>query len=667
MKMQGGLSFMSTVPAKPETSVPKTIARPSFYGSSPVKKKPKLDDGDDVEMQTELAPGTEAKEGAEAKDGFEGKRCAASPEKAPAGKKRATVQTVPTGMTRVPNEGNGNCVCLALGQALAAKPDKPKAHRGIRAALVAHLRKHTDRYEPWWDGLRPQKDDEECPNWDTYLRVLAKDGAWAGTLELAAAAAHFDRTIVVFGPHLATPEAYNTSSTKGCVCSWYDRDAGHYEWLKGTLPAKTTPAAANGPMQGGRGGSSESALASVRSWATRVSALPPLCQPTESAATARTRSSAMPPAKTAKVTTVSLPSDCGTGVTAAAISDLLQDEDLNGARDNANHVPAVQPSGQRKARHDWTCPVCQWTTGGAGKYWTQKKQKHIEQWRPELQQQLKIGALPELVPWSADTCSWKCPLCVMGIPKEVTSADRAYRMRVAHAREAHPKAKRSRFRLPRSHAQQQNVQKATRAKVSAGIAQQMLRLKAGSQGEHQAEVVRMPYFGKQKNRRSSTKLLRTRCKGLASNATQMAKLPCDNSGKGGPKRIGLLRRLQALADGLPSSSDDKEHTLTLISKLQPDAASARSASTNGAEHQIMQISIPLKDLGRKFFCTRRRRVASESRAIKGTKCNGVAWSQQRAKLLRLLQDAGKIAKGSKQQQVSDCRSLLTGQANHQQA
>ena len=97
-------------------------------------------------------------------------------------------------------------------------------------------------------------------------------------------------------------------------------------------------------------------------------------------------------------------------------------------------------------------------------------------------QQLKIGALPELVPWSADTCSWKRPLCVMDIPKEVTSADRAYRMRVAHAREAHPKAKRSRFRLPRSHAQQQNVQKATRAKVSAGIAQQMLRLKAGSQG-----------------------------------------------------------------------------------------------------------------------------------------------------------------------------------------
>ena len=77
-----------------------------------MKKKPKLDDSDDVGMQTELAPGTETKEGAEAKDGFEGKRCAASPEKAPASKKRATVQTVPTGMTRVPNEGNGNCVCV---------------------------------------------------------------------------------------------------------------------------------------------------------------------------------------------------------------------------------------------------------------------------------------------------------------------------------------------------------------------------------------------------------------------------------------------------------------------------------------------------------------------------------------------------------------------------
>ncbi|CAK9077367.1 Putative ubiquitin thioesterase L96, partial [Durusdinium trenchii] len=132
-----------------------------------------------------------------------------SPEKAakPPPKKRAVVRDAPKGLTRVPNSAQGNCLFESIAQGL--NPDNPKHARAIRAAVIAHLKRHADRYQPWWDNLRP--DEEICDSWEEYLRLVSKAGAYAGCLEIA----------------------YNQSSKKGCICLWFQDQ--HYEYLKGDL------------------------------------------------------------------------------------------------------------------------------------------------------------------------------------------------------------------------------------------------------------------------------------------------------------------------------------------------------------------------------------------------------------------------------------------------
>ena len=436
LKTVSSLSFSPAFGQTRGSAEVQPAQRSSFYAASPVKMKPKAAVGHSQDTAsaeaTEKQPpvAVEASQPSEVKDvemtspaKAATKRMGGSPEKAAKPpKKRAVVRDVPKGLARVPNSAQGNCLFESIAQGL--NPDNPKHARAIRAAVIAHLKRRADRYQPWWDNLRP--DEEICDSWEEYLRLVSKAGAYAGCLEIAAGAAHFDRTIFVFCPFLAEPEAYNQSSKKGYICLWFqDR---HYEYLKGDLNPELR---ANGPMQGGRGGGKSMSSGQSVSGATRISALPPERAPQSrgSASQAPTRVSALP----------SLPHDrhaqkrssAAAGLTSNRAPESAFGESLPSDIFSLSGDPASCSDDESKPaeavasakRQDWTCPICGFWTGFK-KHWTTVKKDHIRSWHPDKASQLSLNPrLPKLIPYSKDKCNWKCPLCDLGTPNEVKNLD----------------------------------------------------------------------------------------------------------------------------------------------------------------------------------------------------------------------------------------------------
>ena len=69
----------------------------------------------------------------------------------------------------------------------------------------------------------PTQQEDNCAS--------SKFGARGGSLELAAAAVHFDRAVIVFQPK-GVPKIYNNQGTAGDpIALWYR--ANHYEMLEG--------------------------------------------------------------------------------------------------------------------------------------------------------------------------------------------------------------------------------------------------------------------------------------------------------------------------------------------------------------------------------------------------------------------------------------------------
>ena len=70
-------------------------------------------------------------------------------------KKKLKIQKLPEGVERLPNEGGGNCLYLAVAQSLEQATGTLHSHRSVRAAASTHLQKHFDKYILFWDGIMP--------------------------------------------------------------------------------------------------------------------------------------------------------------------------------------------------------------------------------------------------------------------------------------------------------------------------------------------------------------------------------------------------------------------------------------------------------------------------------------------------------------------------------
>ena len=392
----------------------------SFYIGSPIKTK-------EVEPTLKDTPSS-PQGGAMEEDSRQEKRMGSTPGKDRPAKRAAVVASPPFGLKPRANAGQGNCVFEALGQGLDHK--QPKAARGVRAAIVNHLRRHDARYKPWWDGREPTNEEAPCDSWDKYLTLLAKVGSWGGSLELAAAAVHYDRPVLVFRAQ-GVPEVYNAQGRAGeAILLWFHNK--HYESLEGELPQGILQQTAAGPMQGGRGGGECSDLVSeahtrcsalpseMASGKTRVAAMPACLVSTRNAAT---NSSAKPlPGSSsseqrgnAHVTSASVGWGAAEECSSVAFDDHLDlDSDIG---DKQKVAVLENETKKRKLGHpklqEWNCPKCDFSTGKT-KLWPQKKSAHIRAWHPEDRKAFNIpqGRLRTLaVPKSGEKVLWQCPHC----------------------------------------------------------------------------------------------------------------------------------------------------------------------------------------------------------------------------------------------------------------
>lgn len=79
-------------------------------------------------------------------DAEKGKRMHSEGVRESPAKKRARPQPLPEGVTKITNPGGGDCLFHSVSQSLQFVDNKNCNHRQVRAAAVAHLRRHASKY-----------------------------------------------------------------------------------------------------------------------------------------------------------------------------------------------------------------------------------------------------------------------------------------------------------------------------------------------------------------------------------------------------------------------------------------------------------------------------------------------------------------------------------------
>ena len=503
-------------------------------------------------------------------------------------------RAIPDGVAVDKVDGDGNCFFAVIGKAVGRLRGEPARKAAqVRAEVCAHLRKHRESYEAFWNG----KDSHDAPlgDFEDYVKHMSENGRWAGSLEAYAAAKAYKVAVyVVPSPVDIQPAAYNSGAVQK-VALWYTEHPGHFDWLcptegtdlpeallalaKSTQPgdfprggaknAEKTDAETEhtyfthfGINAGGDGAVSERTTFTNDNVVTK-----PVEVADDAASVGAPSESTVFTKKEVQNRTIQdwfvqarrASSDAVTGfrstASASAFDQDLEDDTIDTAADEV--IPPVtvrrwRGVTRREAHSSWRCPECGWSTGRT-KYWCRVKAAHIAKFHPDLKKELNLRERAiKLVPYSAATCCWKCPVdgCDMGLPAVDSTTDARRWARRRHAATEHPDKPIGLFLLKMGTAAK--AHKATMAKLSAGAAQRIQQLKAGEAGDHDVVCVKLPPAklsegSKGKKRRAVTRVVCKQCKRIAANPKAMAAHPCRTT-SAGAKRPGLLKRLRDTRD-----------------------------------------------------------------------------------------------------------------------
>ena len=151
--------------------------------------------------------------------GLDGKTRPKTPE-APSKRRKTTLHGIPVRMELKDNPGAGNCLFAAVADALEAQGRSKRSPAEIRNLTVTHLRTHARSYEGFWKGDAPSAEgaDMKVKGFAEYLRLLARDGAWGGSIEVPALAATLAQPIFgAVGPAKATAAPIGHAADRGGV------------------------------------------------------------------------------------------------------------------------------------------------------------------------------------------------------------------------------------------------------------------------------------------------------------------------------------------------------------------------------------------------------------------------------------------------------------------
>ncbi len=119
----------------------------------------------------------------------------------------------------IENAGGGNCLFLAIAQALPDVGPLVLRSEQLRRMAVSFMATFFDAVT-WWGSPQKKKN---------YLVYMQQDGAWGGDFEIAALSLHLGRTIVVHSVEFDAPVTYNAGQRE--TIELY-HNGGHYELMR---------------------------------------------------------------------------------------------------------------------------------------------------------------------------------------------------------------------------------------------------------------------------------------------------------------------------------------------------------------------------------------------------------------------------------------------------
>ena len=170
-------------------------------------------------------------------DSDDAKKFKTDPEAAKAKKKKPWY---PEGAKRVANAGRGDCLFLAVADALAVlDPAKKASGRSVRAFLAAWFEKHYDEYNDLWDGIKAGAASKEASSGWTgefrdYIADIKMSGIFGSYLELAAIAHSCQRDVLVLDED-GKVTSFSHGGKGKAICLFFQRSIQHYEFLSGDV------------------------------------------------------------------------------------------------------------------------------------------------------------------------------------------------------------------------------------------------------------------------------------------------------------------------------------------------------------------------------------------------------------------------------------------------
>ena len=397
------------------------------------------------------------------------------------------VRKFPADLKHVECPRDGNCVLHAFSKALLHFREEERHPRILRAELVTHLLKH-ERYSREWDRLDPQ--GQPCPDFKTYCALIEKDSTYLGELEIAALShiTHLKTVVVPQGLDFA-PAAYNTRE-KVVAVLWYT--PGHVDLALPLDGGKVYPEFYSKTVQGptgnlrAGGGATDSASSCATGFRRRLPSMPG-SKVSGASGTGATSSCATPFRKRARSAVSTAPkakatrseaskvcagppagkvprmpkSSCDTGrridVTSSRVPDACRADLSDADSQNLSGCELEAPVQRRKlapcshrapilrpADGVFRCRICPFTCASKSlAHFRLLNTQHYNRHHggatlPGPLRRPKVGK----VQGGATKRFWKCPLCPLGVSKEVRATITRHvfsQMREDHRQQHHPK------------------------------------------------------------------------------------------------------------------------------------------------------------------------------------------------------------------------------------
>ena len=149
---------------------------------------------------------------------------------------------MPKQAVRVPNDGKGDCLFIAVQQALSVlEPEKKRTFKQIRAFTAAYMAQHSEEYEALWDGRGPGGKEEDDDSWGTtfqdYLQGMRMAGCWGTYLECFALARGLHRDLLILTEDGEVLN-FEHNCTEPAICLYFSEKAGHHEYFQGPVEAE---------------------------------------------------------------------------------------------------------------------------------------------------------------------------------------------------------------------------------------------------------------------------------------------------------------------------------------------------------------------------------------------------------------------------------------------